>query len=282
MRAPPAILILTITLVFIHIFSACSTILPTQPENAQQGQNITAETTLLILAAASLSESFVEIGLVFEKSHPGVHVIFNFAGSQQLAQQIVQGAPADVFASANQKHMDVVISDGRIQKGSDQPFANNRLIVILPNENHADILTLQDLAKPGLRLVVAAEEVPVGLYSQEFLSRTVLDASFDPDYKEKVMANVVSYENNVKAVVSKVILGEADAGIVYTSDSSENNAKNILQLPIPDNLNVTAVYPIAPLKDSHHPMLTKAFIDFVISPEGQEILARHGLIALGP
>jgi molybdate transport system substrate-binding protein len=208
--------------------------------------------------------------------------VFNFAGSQQLTQQIVQGAPADVFASANQKHMDVVIADGRILKGSDQPFVNNRLIAILPAENHAKILTLNDLAKSNLRLVVATEEVPIGLYTQEFLTKTALDASFEPDFKEKVMANVVSYETNVKAVVSKVVLGEADAGIVYKSDISKSNAAKIIQLFIPDNVNVIAVYPIAPLADSHHPDSAKSFIEFVISPQGQEILAQHGLIPLGP
>ncbi len=231
-----------------------------------------------IFAAASLSDAFGEIGSLFEAGHPGVTVLTNFAGSQQLAQQINEGAPADVFASANKKQMEVVIEAGGIVSGTEQTFAKNRLVVIFPKDNPAGLAELQDLAKLGLKLVLAAKEVPVGQYSLDFLDKAVADPSFGTTFKEKVLKNVVSYEDNVKAVLTKVALGEADAGIVYLSDISGADADKVSRIDIPDALNVIAAYPIAPVKESKHPELAQAFIDLVLSQEGQDILAKYNLI----
>ena len=157
---------------------------------------------------------------MFEADHPGVTAVFNFAGSQQLAQQINEGAPADVFASANKKQMDVVIEAGGIVSGTQQTFAKNRLVVIFPKDNPAGLAELKDLANPDSKLVLAAKEVPVGQYSLDFLDKAVADTAFGATFKDDVLKNVVSYEDNVKAVLTKVALGEADAGIVYLSDIS--------------------------------------------------------------
>ena len=233
---------------------------------------------LNIFAAASLTDAFGEIGMLFESDHPGVTAVFNFAGSQQLAQQINEGAPADVFASANKKQMDVVIEAGGISSGTVQNFVKNRLVVIYPKDNPAGLGELQNLAKPNLKMVLAAKEVPVGQYSLDFLDKAAADSMFGKTFKEDVLKNVVSYEDNVKAVLTKVALGEADAGIVYTSDISGQDADKVARIDIPDALNVIAVYPIAPLKDSQNPELSQAFIDLVLSQKGQDILAKYNFI----
>jgi len=234
--------------------------------------------TITVFAAASLTDAFTAIGNQFESRHPGVKIIFNFAGSQQLAQQLLQGAPADVFASANPDQMQVVITNHRVDPGSVQLFAHNRLVIIFPKDNPAGIKTLQDLTKPGLRLVLAAPEVPVGGYSQVFLKKASQGSYLGQDYKNLVTKNVVSYEDNVRFVLAKVALGEADAGIVYTSDINGDNGKKVGQVDIPDDLNVIASYPISAVSDSSLPELANAFVKFVLSQEGQTILSQYGFI----
>jgi molybdate transport system substrate-binding protein len=231
-----------------------------------------------VFAAASLTGAFGEIGQLFEVDHPGVTAVFNFAGSQQLAQQINEGAPADVFASANNEQMNVVIEQGEIVSGTQQIFAKNRLVVVFPTDNPAGLKELKDLGNPDLKLVLAAQEVPVGQYSLDFLEKAVADPAFSATFKDDVLKNVVSYEDNVKAVLTKVALGEADAGIIYTSDVTGEEADKVSHLDIPDELNVIASYPIAPVKDTKNPKLAQAFIDFVLSQDGQEILAKYGFI----
>ncbi len=238
--------------------------------------------TLTVFAAASLKEAFTELGQAFQARRAGVAISFNFAGSQQLAQQLAAGAPADVFASANQRQMDAAAEVGRVAPGAAQPFAGNRLIVVLPGDNPAGLHTLPDLARPGLRIVLAAEVVPVGQYSLEFLEKASGDPAFPASFKDGVLANVMSYEENVRAVLSKVALGEADAGIVYLSDVAGDGADRVQRLDIPDALNALAVYPIAPIADSARPALAETFVAFVLSADGQAILVRHGFLPIGP
>jgi molybdate transport system substrate-binding protein len=233
---------------------------------------------LTVLAAASLTESFNEIGKLFESQNPGVKVSFSFAGSQQLAQQLDQGVDADVFASANPKYMDAAIASKRVNKDDAKTFVKNRLVVIFPKDNPAGISSLKDLAKPGLKLDLADKSVPVGQYSLDFLDKADQDLSFDPQFKDSVLKNVVSYEDNVKSVVAKVSLGEADAGIVYVTDITASAAPKLGKLDIPDILNTVATYPIAPISDSKNPDLAKAFVMLVLSPDGQAIMAKYGFI----
>ncbi len=233
---------------------------------------------ITVFAAASLTESFTEIGQIFEAANPGVRVIFNFAGSQQLSQQLNQGAQADVFASANSAQMDVAIEAGRVISGTQQLFVRNRLVVVYPADNPTGLLQLQDLSNPGLRLILAAEEVPVGRYSQQFLARAAQEPAFGAAFQTAVLNNVVSFEQNVKAVLTKVSLGEGDAGIVYTSDVTPDVSNQVGQLEIPDNLNTIASYPIAPVNDAAHPVQAGAFVDYVLSPAGQQVLAKYGFI----
>lgn len=235
-----------------------------------------SDSQLIIFSAASLTEAFTALGGAFEAQQPGVEVVLNFAGSQQLAQQLSQGAPADLFASANERQMTAVIDSGRIEGGSQQIFATNRLVIVYPADNPANLQSLTDLAQPDLRLILAAPEVPVGQYAQEFLDKTAVDPAYGPAYTESVRSNIVSFEENVRAVLSKVLLGEADGGIVYQSDLNSVTAHSLGQLAIPDDLNVIATYPIAPINDSERSALAAAFLEFVLSPAGQAILAGYG------
>jgi molybdate transport system substrate-binding protein len=225
-----------------------------------------------------LTEAFTEIGRQFESSNPGTGVAFNFAGSQQLAQQIAQGAPADVLASADRKQMDAAIESGRVDSKHVQAFLTSQLVVITPKDNPADVQTLADLARPGLKLLLAAEAVPAGRYSLEFLDKASQDPNLGVAFKEAVLKNVISYEENVRAVLSKVQLGEADAGIVYSSDVASTDADEIGILEIPEAFNVVATYFIAPLSDSPAPDLADSFVDYVSSPAGGQILSRYGFL----
>ena len=230
--------------------------------------------TLTVFAAASLTDAFNEIGKNFEVANTGVIVTFNFAGSQALRTQIEQGAPADVFASASGKEMDTLVTGKFVTEGISQVFLNNKLVVILPANNPAGLEKLEDLANPRIKLVLAAEEVPVGSYARQALD--LMNGSFGTDFKDKVLANVVSNEDNVKQVVAKVQLGEADAGIVYTSDAVA--APDLKTVEIPAELNVIAKYPIAPLANSTNAELAKKFVDYVLSAECQTILQKWGFV----
>jgi molybdate transport system substrate-binding protein len=237
--------------------------------------------TLTIFAAASLAEALSEIGGEFESSHPGSEVVINFAGSQQLAQQLSQGAPADIYASADQQQMENVIQAGRITADSDQVFIHNRLAVVLPGDNPGNIRDIKDLARTGLELLLVDEAAPVGRYSQEMLDRASEQAGYGVEFKERVLENVVSYEENVRAALTKIVLGEADAGIVYVSDVIGVSEADITLIQIPERFNVTASYYIAPLNDSSAPNRGREFIRLLLSPKGQEILERYGFSQAG-
>jgi molybdate transport system substrate-binding protein len=228
--------------------------------------------TLTVFAAASLMNAFGEIGKTFETANPGVAIKFNFGGSQAIRTQIEQGAQADVFASANAKEMDALVIGKFVAVDSAQIFLTNQLIVIMPAQNPAGLSTLADLSKPGLKLVLAAREVPVGNYALQVLDK--LDTALGAGYKDKVLKNVVSYESDVKQVVAKVQLGEADAGIVYTSDTVA--APELNKIEIPAENNVIARYPMATLSQTKNSDLAQAFMNFVLSADGQAILQKWG------
>ncbi len=235
-----------------------------------------APQTLTVFAAASLNDPFREIGKAFEKTHPGTVVKFNFSGSQDLSTQLEAGAPADIFASANVEEMSQLIQAGLVAQDIPQIFVHNRLVVILPLDNPAGLTALADLARPGLKLILAAEDVPVGRYARQALEN--LNAAYGADFKPRVLANLVSNETNVKQVVTKVGLGEADVGIAYRSDLTA--APNLKTIDIPAEYNVTAEYPIALLEEAAHPQQAAEFIQFVLSAQGQAILQKWGFIPM--
>jgi len=236
--------------------------------------------TLTVFGAASLKDAFTEIGKNFEAAHPGVSVAFNFAGSQTLSTQLTQGAGADVFASANHTEMDKIVAANLTPKDAPKDFLTNKLLVILPKDNPANVQNLQDLARPGLKLVLADATVPAGKYARQILDNMSKDTSFGSDFSTKVLANVVSNETDVKQVVAKVQLGEADAGIAYISDAVA--APELRTIDIPDNFNVIAKYPIAALSNTLQPELAADFITYVLSPEGQAVLKKWGFTPVAP
>jgi len=263
-------------LVGVLALAVASTACADQPTPAADGA---AETVgLQVFAAASLTAAFQEIGDTFAVDHPEADLAFNFAGSQQLASQIKEGAQADVFASANQRQMDGVVAAGDVISGTQRAFARNRLVVVIPPDNPAELRGLADLGRPDLKMVLAAKAVPAGSYALAFLGKASAHPDFTPAYSATVMANVVSFEDDVVGVLGKVAQGEADAGIVYLSDVSGPADPKVLRIDIPEALNVIATYPIAPLANAQHPDLAQAFVDHVLSPQGQAVLVKHGFM----
>jgi molybdate transport system substrate-binding protein len=235
------------------------------------GNQANPQQELIVFAASSLTDAFLEISEAFEQVNPDTAVILNFASSSQLAIQLTEGAPADIFASANEQQMATAVAAGRIDANDTVTFATNRLTILTPADNPAQITELADLSRPGIRLVLAVPGVPVRQYTDEIV------AHLGTDFSEAFYANLVSEEKNVRQVAAKAALGEADAVIVYTSDLTPDIAGRVQQIMIPDAQNVTAVYPIAPLADAMQPDLARQFIEFVRSPAGQTILANWGL-----
>jgi molybdate transport system substrate-binding protein len=231
-----------------------------------------------VFAAASLTDAFQEIGAAFEQAQPGTHVTFNFGASSQLRAQLEQGARADVFASADQVQMDAARRAEAILE-PERVFATNRLVIVTPRDNPAHIAGVPDLARPGVKLVASQPEVPIGQYTLSLLDRASLDPAFGPDFRQRVEANIVSRESDVRAVVSKVQFGEADAAVVYATDPTPQVRAQLLQIPIPDALNTPASYPIAVARGSN-PQAGKSFTEFVLSAAGQQILARWGFLPL--
>jgi molybdate transport system substrate-binding protein len=248
------------------LFAACG---PDDDGGATSATDATGEQTeLTVSGASSLTDAFGEIGTDFEGQNPGVTVTFNFGPSDGLATQINDGAPVDVFASASPTWMDSVQDDGPgVSDRAD--FAKNRLTIIVPTDNPAGIEDIGDLAEDGVQLVIAAEGVPAGDYAREILKHA--------DISEAAMANVVSNAEDVRAVVTSVASGEADAGIVYATDVTEDVAGQVTQIEIPDDINVIATYPIAVVNDTQETDLAASFVDYVLGP-GQQTLADYGFL----
>ncbi len=265
---------LSLLAVLAALLAACGA-----PRLAADAAGTPAAAELNVFAAASLTDAFREIGKRFEAANPATRVTFNFAGSQQLAQQIGQGAPADVFAPANDKQMEAVMRSGEVVRGTQRAFVRNRLVVIYPHDNPAGVRELKDLARPGLKLDLAAKGVPAGQYALDFFDKAGQDPAFGRAFKAAVLENVVSYEENVRAVLTKVTLGEADAGIVYSSDITPAAAGKVARLEIPETLNTVATYPIAPIKDAKNAGLAQKFVEYVLSPDAQAILGTYGFMA---
>jgi molybdate transport system substrate-binding protein len=227
---------------------------------------------LHVSAASSLTEAFEAIAARFEATHPGVRVLLNFAGSATLAQQILQGAPVEVFASADEAQLRVVAAMGRLD-GVGERFARAPLAVIVPAGGR--VQTLADLATPGVRLVLAGPEVPAGAYARAAIGE--LGAKFGAAYPAAVLANLVSEEPNVRQAAAKVTLGEADAAIVYATDAAI--LRGVTTLGLDAAVDVRASFTAAVVRGSRQQALADTFLAFLLGPEGQAILAAHGFLA---
>lgn len=233
---------------------------------------------LTIFAAASLTGAFDETAQAFQVNNSGVTIVFNYAGSNALATQIKQGANADVFASADLKNLKTVQDAGLMNNSSVKVFAQNKLAIVVPNANPANITSLNGLANSGVKLVVANSSVPVGNYTLQMLSKASNNSSYGAGFNTSVLANVVSEETNVNDVVVKVALGQGDAGIVYVSDVPAAYKDKVTVVTIPDSVNVIAQYPIGVLSSSQNAQLGQSWINYVTSPGGQAILQKYGFM----
>ncbi|GGJ52388.1 molybdate ABC transporter substrate-binding protein [Deinococcus roseus] len=227
--------------------------------------------TLTVFAAASLTDAFKEIGAAY-KARTGVEVTFQFAGSQVLRTQLEQGAKADVYASANDAQFDPLVKAGLVL--NKQAFTRNQLAVIVPASNPAGIKSFSDLAKPGVKLVLAQPSVPVGQYARQVFDN--LSRASNTLFAQRVLKNVVSEETSVRQVALKVQLGEADAGVVYTTDITPEVKARVKTILIPGKYNVMATYPIGTVKGGQNS--AAQFVNFVVSRDGQAILKKWGFL----
>lgn len=266
---PLFLLLLTMAL------SGCVTSVAPAPVAPRADGGASTPRELIVFAAASLTDAMTELEQLFEAANPGIDVLMNFGGSSRLATQLQEGAPADVFASANETQMANVVDAGLVGDGP-HLFASNRLVIITPAANPAGITTPADLAQPGISLILAVPGVPVRDYSAQIIAGLSTPDGLGVDFADAVYANLVSEEDNVRQVVAKVALGEADAGMVYTSDVTPDVADALLTVAIPDAVNVIATYPIAPLTGGNAPDLGAAFVDLVLSDAGRTVLAKWG------
>jgi molybdate transport system substrate-binding protein len=252
------------------IVSLVATACPDDGPNAGSGDTASARERgdLTVSAASSLTDAFNEIGNAFETANPGTTVTFNFGPSDGLAGQIGQGAPVDVFASASPTWMNSVQDDGPgVTDRAD--FARNRLAIIVPADNPAGIEDLDDLTEDHVQLVLAAEGVPAGDYAREMFREAAIS--------EAALANVVSNEEDVRAVITKLIAGDADAGIGYVTDVTPAVSDRVALIPIPARVNVISTYPIAVVNGTQEAALAKGFVDFVLD-DGQQTLAEYGFL----
>lgn len=225
--------------------------------------------TINVFAAASLKESFATIGRMFEARHPGVQVQLNFAGSQTLAAQINAGAPADVFASADERNLNLV------QHGTAKMFARNRLVIVV-RKGLNGLRSAEQLTNAE-KLVVADNAVPAGKYALEFMAKGA--KRFGTGWLRSIQGHIVSREQDVRAVLAKVRLGEADAGIVYVSDAASGRG-DVRIVNIPDALNVMAQYPAAVVDSAANRTGGEEFVSFLLSPAAQGILKNAGFISI--
>lgn len=222
-------------------------------------------TPVLVSAAASLTDAFAAIESAFEEANPGVDVVLNLGGSSALREQILEGAPADVFASANLSNMDQIVESGAVA-GEPSIFAQNLLQIAVPPGNPAGITGLTDFGRDELLIGLCAEGVPCGEFARDALDAAGVIPATDTD------------EPDVRALLTKIEAGELDAGITYVSDVVSAGG-SVEGIDIPDGENVVAVYPIAVLAESASPEESEDFVDFVLSAAGQAILVEHGFAA---
>ena len=234
---------------------------------------------ITVFAAASLNKPFTVMGQAWAAQHPGSTLTFSFDASSALRTQIEQGAPVDVFASADLKNPQTLI-DECLSPAPVTTFASNHLVIVVPTANPAAISSPADLAKPGVRIVGAGDDVPITRYAEQVIANLAAQPDAPAGYADAVHANIVSKEDNVAAVLSKVELGEGDAGIVYASDAASSTG--VTAIPIPDAANVLARYGAVEVGATTQPATSEAFLGYLLGPEAQAILAQFGFLPPSP
>jgi molybdate transport system substrate-binding protein len=232
---------------------------------------------LTVFCAASLTGAFGEIGQIY-KNATNTNVIFNFDGSQTLRTQIENGAYSDIFVSANKKQLNALKNEGYLNNSTIFVFTKNKPALIVPKDNPANIQSISDLDKSGIKIVIGTKDVPIGDYTMQILSKLANDTAYGQQFKEKVLTNVISYETNVNYITSKVALGEVDAGFAYNSDITEDLSAKIKKIEIPDKYNVVAEYPIGILSQSKYINQAEEFVGLVKSEKGKAVLEKYGFL----
>jgi len=252
--------------------AACGT-----KDKKADGDNSLREPRVLVLfASTSLSESAHELAENFESMHPGVTVTVALDATNTLIKRLAAGESADLFAFVGKQELDAAVKSGLITADRERVFARNKIMLVVSKDNTANIRTIKDLGRPGLKVAVAGQDVPIGKFSMECLSYLDNDLSFGIGFRSRVLKNVVSQEGDVRTVLNKVMKKEADVGIVYISDLRGRDADSIIGIEIPDEYNVRAEYYIAPLLKSSQSDLNDAFIDLIFSNTGRTILMKRG------
>jgi molybdate transport system substrate-binding protein len=248
---------------------------PTAAPSSASNAPSSAAANLTIYGAASLKAALADMKAAYETANPGSTLSISTDSSATLATQIEQGAPADVFLSADTKNPQALVDKG-LAAGDVAKFAGNLLTVIVPTANSAGVQSPADLAKPGLKVIAAGAAVPITKYTAQLVANLAKLSGYPADFAAKYAANVASKEDNVAAVVAKVELGEGDAAIVYVTDAK--NSTKVTTIPVPDVANVPATYGAVAVKTSKNPDAAAAFITWLTGPDGQAILARYGFL----
>ena len=250
--------------------AACSS-----PASSPGGSGATRSTELTVLGAASLKGVLAKAKGVYEAAHPDIRLTISTDSSAALETQIEQGAPADVFLSADTANPGKLVDKG-LAEGSARAFATNLLIVIVPAANPAAVKAPLDLARPGVKIVAAGEAVPISKYAAQLVAKLAKQPGYPADFAARYGANVVSKEDNVGGIVAKVELGEADAGIVYRTDASAST--KVTTVAIPPDANVPATYAGVVVKASAHRSSAGAFLDWLVGADGQALLGTFGFL----
>jgi molybdate transport system substrate-binding protein len=242
---------------------------------AEKQSNKISNKEITVFAASSLTESMEEVIKLFEKENPKVKVKLNLESTSRLRLQIEQGVEADIFLSANKNHYNALDEQGFISKG--QTFLENSMVVIMPKDNPANIKKVEDL-KNKCKLVIAQKEVPAGGYAREIIHS--LSGIYGVEFEDKVLNNIVSEENNVKQVVNKVVMGEADAAFVYSSDVTTSVVEKVKVVRIAPENNVKAEYWLSKLKTENE--YAEKFYELLLSSEGQGVFKKYGFESIKP
>ena len=241
------------------------------------GSQAVPDEELIVFCGAAFTGALGEIGEIYE-NRSGGQVRFNFDGLPALRVQIEEGAYADLLISPDQRYIDPLVLSGYIDEETVEVFARNKVAVVVPADNPANITSIRDLAAPGTKIVMGIEGLPAGGLARQVLDHLAEDPLYGPDFKEAVLANVVSLETRVTGIVSKVALGEADAGLAFISDVTPQMRGKIRKISIPDRYNCIGNCSIAVLSRSENPVAAEAFIDLLMSNDAQDILGEYGFI----
>jgi molybdate transport system substrate-binding protein len=270
-----ASVVLTIVVLCLAGCSSPAPIVSAPSGTAAPAPTVPAQTvTLKVFAPSSLMDAAKEIAAAYEAAFPGVKVAIEFGHTPTQRVQLTQGATGDVFITASQKDMIDAVADQSVANGQAKVFATNQLVVVLPAKNAANLQKLEDLANPGVRSLFAVTDTPIGKVTLDSVDK--MDKQFGSGFKAKVMANVVSNESGVKPIVSKIKLGEADAGIVYVTDAV--SAPDLKTIAIPPELNMVTQLNVAPLAKAAHPEHAAAFAGYLVSSDGQATLKKWGFL----